>query len=846
MAGVRDLIRERLHYAPEKLISNKSQREKLEGAVSRLMARIDGIEDSLPIQLDRTNLLLQAHHILSQEDIDPRQVAMIVALFDGALTILQNLEAHRHQIIEGLSEDREKDKIDFADYAELPDYLAETDAEIGEIRSSTYAGLLENGGTLEHRATPFEAAYIRMEADGLSEAKWKKRKRILAAMMDISPGSVASSKAHAADSFNGRSVEQLIAELSGKPELKTVNTSKFYTNWSDNQAYLDLARKYEPANFIVASAEDEIPEDVKCWILVVVGLAADEKKANVRKQIADLTGYNLRRISPVTAYLTGQRRAVVVAEGAKGRAIAEVEALLKPKDPSSPKLPDASLKECTNDDDPDYDNLPKQKGWREPEQRMIERAFGRHDTALRGRRILLLETPALHEWKMLQSLYGAEEQNLTIVERDPNKAEQMQALLPRATIVNNTLQEHFGSIAARRLAPEMGLWSQYGVTADDSTTFVMPGIFTALMPDQRAFKWLKDDHMFDVKREPQSPFFVTRKNTPSIPSVESEAFDLISLDTKGVAESEHYTLLLLFKLGLLRDGGVLCTNFLSQREVDKGRFYDMSIMASQALTVGHDFNRELDGALGDRRSIAIPLRIIEHAFAGADVFGARAYHNPYSNLYRMLEPTLLHDLPDLATKFAIKKNAEAYGDVDGNGNINRNAEQGTVNVSQCLDFIMDYLLYARSLEVFGAWPAMGSERDRRRIAHIGTYDSFQTFLKGTPVRATVAGTVSHLINDILYFSVAESLMVTAHEGLSYRHTSKMQSDFFHFKSPTKRVLEAKHFYPRRLQELMDALEEKRSPRGIQFGQIIPAILTAVEIATTHYETRKKIVRVDIS
>ena len=70
--------------------------------------------------------------------------------------------------------------------------------------------------------------------------------------------------------------------------------------------------------------------------------------------------------------------------------------------------------------DPDYDNPDKEKGWRQPIANIVEQAWGKANP-LRGKRMLILDTPKLLEWRMLEKM-GGEERNLTIVERDKKKA----------------------------------------------------------------------------------------------------------------------------------------------------------------------------------------------------------------------------------------------------------------------------------------------------------------------------------------------------------------------------------------------------------------------------------------
>lgn len=296
----------------------------------------------------------------------------------------------------------------------------------------------------------------------------------------------------------------------------------------------------------------------------------------------------------------------------------------------------------------DFDTGPKKRGWREPELSIIKKVGGKKNP-LRGKKILMLETPQLLEWQMLEKL-GAEEQNATIVERKKKDAKRMQELLPKAKVIPKDIREWVVEQAYEKLAGQEAKMEKMGIPLDGSAkanSFIMGSRYAKFRISPKLFDWVWRDPNYkkyasclsDYLQEPY--FFYPQQASFNIDP--DKSFDLISLDTKSKYHTFDDTIKLMILMGFLPDKGILATNFVGHRESDlKKRNYESAFIRNQFEDGRYiDWLSKLQGELNEKREESISLDLVDH-FCSTCLFNEWSIKNPNNPIFNTLAFKAIH------------------------------------------------------------------------------------------------------------------------------------------------------------------------------------------------------------
>lgn len=446
-------------------------------------------------------------------------------------------------------------------------------------------------------------------------------------------------------------------------------------------------------------------------------------------------------------------------------------------------------------ENPDYDNGAKERGWRDPYRRMVEKAWG-HNNPMRGKKMLILESPQLLEWQMLERM-GASEADLTIVERNQKDAAFMQEKLPKAKVINNTLFEYLASLAAQRIE-DLGhteWWREIGVQRDDPHSY--------FVGERKGEKYFLEQGIFDellqefghvesfaaLARHPNFVFF----RTPAYP-VTRGTFDLVSFDTKSKFETVLPEITAVHSLGLLADDNLFFTNFFGQRESRyQQEGYNVGIRYLQAEYPSLGIPDV--GATLDEKRDTISTHLLRMAEEGQNVRGGVLTNNPMSVYFQAVAPDAQKE-PVEALRQDIREAARK-----------RLLHYDTINEASLFDSLMHLRIRKRIQRLFSAsnyYPLNGFPIQQGVLQN--GCDSFQ-------------GAFAEEMRDLFVDTVNRAQYHVDHERTRYREKSWMYADFIHFRTASR------HFNIKsKLLQLVPAVFLGRArPRLVKLHDVWPVI-----------------------
>lgn len=755
---------------------------------------------------------------LTAEGLGETQVDGLLVLIDSSWSFLLEVEKTRRDLLAALEADRVLFDADEED-PEREELLSEIAREMNETRERSIADL---GSLVQaRRATELEAAFIRA-AFRKKGARWDEFKNRLCEALRLSLPSLSSSVAHASIGKGGKTVAQVMDEMRGKQSRNVQAPSGIKTPKSIPVALLEEGDSLESIYSLAAPEDREFLETARAhsfrrWVFALSLLVPEENRARARELAASLSGKTKGQAHATAAYLTGRLYEQAKAKGTDSWAdIAWVEAYLEGKrerENENDEVRDEEAPEAEVDpvadagsrvevisspsrraSDPKYDNEAKLRGWRVPEEAMITKAWG-HNQPLRGRRMLILEDPeGLHEWRMLERL-GGEEQNLTVVERDEEKVSRLRTLLPRAQVFHSNVEDWVVDTGYARMQGKAEqavletrrlplLRSELRSNRD----FLAPRMAREIRLPAAWFTWMLRDprlaiHRAEIGAFLADPLIYGWRNF-EVPDDPKGSFDLVSLDTKGHFSSLYLALELLTKMGLLRDDGILCTNFLGQRESEEqqGRYGQAFNVMQFIDNVSHPWTERKREPLKEQRN-GISLSLHEMLRSGRGLQGGIGFDNPDSELYM----ASAEEWPMVDKELILSVLNRIFS---SHGNIN---EQGVPDVPRgdllkAFKFsahavILDTLFHLRCRRVFspdGALPPRVKKGlEPVKLLPMERWKPLPTMYKADDI-LSMRDRVGELISTPIYAHTTGERHVVNQTAFEYRASrSTMLTDFIH-------------------------------------------------------------------
>lgn len=833
-----EFLESRLFDKSAEMLDDSKRRDSLHGVLNDLLKKFDFENNGWP---GRDRVLFTAYEYLSCAGVDGEQIALVLALLDGGISVIDTVEKNRADCLATL--EGERADVEMGDSLYEPEDLDKIDREISDVRDALFFQLFRKLELEErHETAPFEGAYVRMKK--MKGGKnWDVRRRKFSRIFGITERAVGAAKAWESPSLSekgGGTVDELIEGLREKV-LGTVEISpepfspdvlkRLYELFSDG-GDLEFLKGLEPAEFYLV--DGEVSLELRQWIYAVMMLVSPEAAPDARKLIAEGLSCGVGKIASCTAYLTGKLR-----ENASGERLAQIENVEKYMAGKTKVEVDEP-----GESDPDYANEAKERGWREPERRMIETAWGK-EVPLRGKRMLIMETPRLLEWSMLKEM-GGEEQNLTIVERDERKAEEMKKLLPTANVVHATLDHWLGKKGVDRCKGREDLLADSGIPTDGTakhTNFFWPDRVRNVSIPSEGLRWLQG--------EPFYPYFskelVAFLNDPyfQVPisvgfeSVDEEAYDFVSLDGTETFSSLRQYLQAVMMMGLVKKDAVICTNFVGQRDgaYDKA-LLDASLRAEHYFDqYGRNYWAEMfDKPLKDKREV-VSLDLAEIATNGRDQYCSASFGNADSPLFKLFESTgfqidgrFLRIVVDkFLREFEAQKNDMSILH-ESSARLKKLITFSALPASMALSF------RSRGRKLF---VPMGKRLSPKNLAKLGRR-SVGDLLAPPGVKRDLEGVgfFADVLCSIVYSHMTGQTNVQNHEACGYRGGRvNMMSDFMHVRQMTSLlgVPEAV------LDRLTEAVMQNRPPMGVKPRDLIDPIKSYMDLSAKY-----ELSRVDVS
>lgn len=582
-------------------------------------------------------------------------------------------------------------------------------------------------------------------------------------------------------------VDEIIIETQDK--ISIVDAYRFLSD-SDRA----FCSSMEPSNFAIDS--NNFSDQQRNWILAVVALTPENSdKKTIRKLLASVFKCTVHKIGACTAYLVGDCRRRVSEPGLLSM-IQSIEVRLNGTavDETVGDIPGVEVNavievndRAAGETDPNYDNEAKRLGWRIPEEAMIKRAFGRH-SPLRGKRILLLEAPALLEWKMLEKL-GADQNHLTIVERFEPSYRELRCLLPVANVIYDDLDHYLAVMADERLAHRRAQLREWGVSPEDPSSYVIPKTKRLIGLNPETFRGLQiADDSKDFFENPETEI----QHNFQIPEIAEDQFDLISFDTKGLFDSGIMTVMLMFKMGLLKPNSVLATNFMAQREAGRAKkVYNGSLAAAQLMEQRETdwMSVATDGTFKEARSLAISLRLIEIAQSGQSMFKAMS-DAPGDPLFEAIRGDVMNlgFSPTIAAK--LDRYSEVYGHYrDGVFNVPER-DTSKIHVEMLWEILFDVAYRQRCAAVFGPMvKQLRAKKDNKKMSQL-VYPDMKPPGEDSRenLKKWLESSYGSRVSDLIYVDRSGSMTAQAHDATVYRGGRvNMHADFLHYRRTTDNV-----------------------------------------------------------
>lgn len=754
---------------------NYIRNEVIADASTTLTSVISETFDQLPPFTEGLNrTLLSAYDFLMENGVTPEEVSLILSSLERNWLSAAAGEAHQKEVI-----------TDYTEYLDDPSNNAvdilEIQKEINEMTALSVRGVIKQ-----------------MPEKQLATLDEKRR------LANATPVKL------------GKVINQIREQLYPRKDLSTI----YDLIPADKLA---IVKGFEPDNFDWPN-KTSISNGLRKWIYVLI-LALEEDtngKKGMRKAIAAFLNsasqkVSAARVGAVTAYLTGDCRQR--ATGATLEALEAVENIFNTPKPEPEPEPTPITGETYEKLDPKYDTEGKRLGWRIPEERMIRRSFkGRNP--LSGKRVLMFETPQLLEWRELERL-GAESQNLTIVERDQIKAAHLRELLPKARVVAATLDDWLVQEAHTRMSDAEYERCQIPRDADTPLDFLGPYVARRYYPDRSVFSGLRVHPMIPMDDPKLNAFFrrpyVDLKQTSDLTDPSDPGFDLVSLDTKGQLVSFKQALKLMFKMGFLRDGSVLCTNFLAQREMKKAKASYQESLRTNNFHLPHRAEQDPSesDALKVQRDFAIRSLIADLALAGRGVLGSRTTGSPHTTFMKTMGDELPPRNPEIMRN-ACLRHLQAYAK-QANGKFIPGDELEDLEFlisGRTAENYLDMLFNLRCRAVFGPMTERLAAKNLRKL---GSLDACSYGIPGVRPRTLTGGDAfGQSISDQINAHLTGAMFVDDHDSHRYRASSLMTTDFFRFKSQTK----CAGLTPQETQILERAFVTGRTPKSIKPGKVI--------------------------
>ncbi|MBT3705181.1 hypothetical protein HOG17_05380 [Candidatus Peregrinibacteria bacterium] len=809
------------------MVLDASERENAVDLLNELFHEVD-------LSADRAESLLNVYEYLIGRDVEEKLISLVLALLDGGFSIIGIVEKSRGDALSVL----ERDRIDLEDD---PDQVELVDEEISDLQEALFSQLFGKLGINEsHETAPFEGAYVRQRAiDG--KKMWPYLKERLAQAFGLSPQAIAAAKAWKKPSLKekgGGTLESLIEELRGRfvevcdeevevsePEaaeevVERPMLEQVY-QFVEDSGDCDFLERLKPDSFELI--EGKIDSDLRQWIFGIVLLTPEEKRADVRKLIAQFLGCKVGKVAPVTAYLTG---------GCRERASAEVLTQIGVVEDYIARKGQVEVNGVW-EGDPDYDNEAKERGWRQPMKRMMEKAWGK-EQPLKGKKMLILDTPRLLEWRMLKEM-GGEEKNLTIVEQDPEKAKELKRLLPEATIVDMSLQDWLASIFGKRVVGmEDELLKRKFPVGERSITFkemLTSSLNVSVDFHPQLLEWMRYDPRFanygsDFWSFLENPRFFMREAI-DIPRVEEDRFDFVSLDTTSKFPTLRRILEALLNLELLGEDGVICTNCVGQREVDEDKDeLRHSIQIQQAMDLqGVDWLQFAEGDISDLRT-GVSLYLLKMVGMAADQYGHRSLCNRSLPLFKAVSRSeFLSSQQAIGT--SIEQLIGGFGKFGADGLLEKGSEKDLIYDLQrgVIRGSLDRAFRLMARKFFRAPFRRLGPKHKKTIGTLACIDPCDPSSALAGIDAACSSLADAFIDD-----VARKRFVLGHETCTYRGgKTNMLSDFFY--APTSTSLSILPESVRR--KMMDSLLKGKPLDGVKGRFLLNAVLKNSKNAGIH-------------
>lgn len=783
-------------------VLNDKESRRFEEVVQIALGKID------LANLNKDQLLVAVYDFMKEQGFEERDVNLFLCLFDRKLNVLKAIEEKREELLLALKDELEEQKRIMDPEERDEELIGQINREIEILtkgnRSKIYAVMQDYSETKPHldkaekKKSPFDGPFVRglIGSQKGNRRYTDKLKKQLATLFRTSEQAIAAMKAWKSGELNGRSAmtENVIEKT--RLQLEGIKPNAAYEFISDPEDKA-FAKSLEPKSFKFGK-KGVINREQRKWIyaLMLLGPKDEAEKQALRKTLAEnVFKCSLSKVSAVTAYLSGKLYEKEKAnKGNRWKDIEQIEEYKRQKEKRAETAIEV-VKDRTLAKEPNYDNPAKEKGYRDPECEMVERVWGKNNP-LRGKRIMLLETPALHEWKRLEKL-GAEERLLTIVEEDRERAARMAESVPKAQVVAKNLFEHLADETEVRLnkAGISKQWEAFGVNSKNPRSYVRSPreFWSPISLNPASFKGLK------IPRIPSHTF---RRNNVEIPKDPEKKFDLISFDAIREFSSEADTLVLLFKLGLLGHNSILCTNFFAMREdVSAQMFYRSRVLLQRQMDQAQAFKgdgywegramQDLMAARGD----AISLELLSIIKKGRDQGRACTANNPFSLYYTSLidrisqvQPQTMLEILDHIQKhihLPIAKEAMEKLPEQERQKIYSQVENYIFDL--LFESIMNDIFESECINVFSKLELFKTSRLRKKIYPKGNPKRYIRSTDGTPSDSILGRNFPAFLTPILLAHLHSQMSVVHHTSYGYFNSSKMNSDFFHLRDPIREL-----------------------------------------------------------
>jgi len=830
-----EFLENRLFDKSADMLDNPGKRDGLYVALNDLRRKFDFEKNGWP---GREKVLLTAHKHLYQSGVDGEQIALVLAVLDGGISVIDAVEKNRAECLEVLEGEKSEMEDDKDSYEE--EDFERVDREIAEVRDALFFQLFRRLKLEERHATaPFEGAYVRMKKMRGGK-NWDARRRKISRVFGITERAVGAAKAWESPSLSekgGGTVDELVEGLREKvlgaveviPEPFSPDVlKKLYELFSDARD-LEFLKKLEPSEFYLV--DGNVSSELRQWIYAVAMLVSPEKVSDVRKLIAEGLSCSVIKVAAVTAYLTGKLRESTGGERLKQ--IDNVEKYIASKSGSG-----------AVESDPNYDNEAKNRGWREPMRRMIERAWGK-EALLKGRRMLILDTPRLLEWNMLKSL-GGEEKNLTIVERDSGKVEELRRLLPEANIVSMSLQDWLTGIFQKRTVGMRDELSKRGFPVDGAGVSLADVSKSSrnirMKVNPSLVEWMRTDPRFAHYGEAfrqylDAPYFLIREAI-DVPSCDDDMFDLVSLDTTSRFAALRQLVEVVLNLEILGRDGVLCTNCVGQREIDVDKNWLAHSLQIEQVSdfTGRDWVQFTEGSVSDLK-VGVSLALLKMVSHAADQYGHRSFCNTSSPFFNaVIKSGVVIDSTSLRT--SIEGIIRGFGKVDADGVAQVSEEELISAIKMCVGrSSLDRAFRLMARKLFRRPFVKMDAKHQRTLGELSCVDSHDE-------DSTLVGTdaVCEFLAGVFVDILSRRRLVHGHEAFVYRGGStNMLSDFFY--APT---CESRYDLPVLVyQKMVGSVLSGKSLTGVKGRFLLDFVLRNWEQVNKCSEYRRNVGRVSV-